>query len=84
MSVVSGRAAKIGCLDFSLCLGWIIIFGDDDIVFQHDYAPKKSEKFLKERNIATLEWLSNSSDLHIAEFVWQRIKAEVRMVTQKL
>ena len=32
--------------------------GDDDFVFQHDYAPahgaQKSEKFLEERNIATL------------------------------
>ena len=58
------------------------LFGDDNFLFQHNYAlthgAKRSEKFVKERNIATLEWACNSPDLHTIEFVWQRMKAEVR------
>ena len=60
------------------------LFGDDSFVFQHDLAPAhrahKTFKYLKEKQIDVLEWPSNSPDLNIIEFVWQKMKTRVQQV----
>ena len=51
---------------------------EEAFVFHHDSAPahraKKTQTYLQDNNIETLEWPSNSSDLNVIEFIWQRMK----------
>ena len=53
----------------------------EDFIFQQDNDPKHTSKivqdYLREKNISTLSWPSNSPDLKPIEHIWAMIKRRI-------
>ena len=79
-----GVHRSAGCFPASICGETLRMMTS---MFQHDLAPAhcahKTAKYLQEKGIDILEWPSNSPDLNIIEFVWQKMKACVQQVQSR-
>lgn len=58
------------------------LYGDEDLVFQHDLAPahsaKTTGKWFTDHGITVLNWPANSPDLNPIENLWDIVKRKLR------